>query len=447
MSQLTSQNNKSYSAFLPDDILRQVFETAAQLDFRVTVNLASLSRRIRPWIDEILYSVVILRTLRTSYAFLRTIQTPNTKPRDFFAKCVKSLLIYADIDTDSLVTLLSICRGVINLSYWPSTGNAYAALPGYNPSSRLLGTPTPWNSHVHSTATPNISSSPLSTRQATKIYVPAVTEYFFFDLHSTSHIAPRRLSVMLHDSHPLFIFRPRFEGSPFFGDVTHLSVLNRWEEWTAWAGHRMTAEALPRLTHLKFDLSVGQAPESVRPRSLSPSCSRWLETVTVADPFCPSPPESESESHSHAYAYSERKMSSSECAWASKIACVANALSDVLSRHPSLIACVLVLRFDSNPARTARLISNAVASRMASSKQRRSSSPRYSMDMQCDSDDMDVDMDSDSPPAVDPRLVFAWEKESFRYNYAHSEHEQIMWKSAESIAKAQRFMKGENPLR
>lgn len=380
--------------------------------------------------------MVVLRTLRTSCAFLRTIQTPNTKPPNFFAKCVKSLLIYADIDTDSLVTLLTICRGVVNLSYWPSTGNAYVALPGYNTSSRLLGTPTPWNSHTHSIAAPNLSSSPLSTRQVTKIHVPAVTEYFFFDLHSSSRIAPRRLSAMLHDSHPLFIFRPRFEGSSFFADVTHLSVLNRWEEWTAWAGHRMNAEALPRLTHLKFDLAVGQAPESEKPRSLSPSCSRWLETVTVTGSPCPSP------------TGSERKMSSSECAWTSKIASVANAISDVLNRNRSLIVCVLVLRFDSNPARTARLISSAAASKMTCTSER-SPSPRHTMDtVLYDSDDMDVDVQSsDTPPALDPRLVFAWEKESFRYNYAHSEHEKIMWKSAESIAKAQRYMKGENFFR
>lgn len=40
---------KSYSPFLPDDVLRQVFETAAQLDGRIAIDLAVLSRRIRPW--------------------------------------------------------------------------------------------------------------------------------------------------------------------------------------------------------------------------------------------------------------------------------------------------------------------------------------------------------------------------------------------------------------
>ncbi|PPQ86565.1 hypothetical protein CVT25_006157 [Psilocybe cyanescens] len=423
----------SYRPLLPDDILRQVFETAAQLDGRITCNLALLSRRIRPWIDEILYSEVVLKTQRTAYAFLRTIQTLNSKPPDFFANCVKSLLIYADIDTDSLVTLLAVCRGVVNLSYWPSSANAYADLPGNNKGSQLLGTPTPWNSHSHSTTAPNLSSAPLSIRQARKIHArAAVTDYFFFDLHNSSHISPRKLSVMLHDSHPLFIFRPRFEGSSFFADVTHLSVLNRWEEWTAWAGRRMSTEALPRLTHLKFDLAVGQAPESERPRSLSPSCSRWLETVT--DSSCPSP------------IRSERTISTAD-AWTNKIASVANAISGVLNRHTSLIVCILVLRFDSNPERTAKLISNAVASRMVYTRAPLLSPRESVQSVHCDQDKMDLDIESpDSPPTLDPRLVFAWEKESFRYNYAHSEQERAIWKSAEEIAQSQRYLKGGKPL-
>lgn len=413
-------------------------------------------------IDEIMYSEVILRSHRAASAFLRTLQASGPKPPDFFAKCVKTLLIYSDIDTDRLVALLAICRGVVNLSYWPSslghaTNSSVQAGHAKNGSGQLrLNTPTPWDSHTMaylSNPSPRPPRPPppplLSLHQATQIHVLAVTQKKF-DLHNISHIAPRSLSVQLHEEHPLFAFRPRFLGVPFFSCLTHLSIVNRWEEWTAWAGSRISMESLPRLTHLKFDLIVGQAPinQTDKRRSVSPSCSRWLETVTNST--CSSPTGSE-----------RTATNPAESAWTRKMTQVANALADVLNGHASLKVCVLVLRFDSNPAQTAKLISLHAAPKMLhwqspnttpSCSSSRDVMPAVSvLNMEKPENKMEVDVPppvpglvtADAPPPkFDPRLVYAWEKEVFRYNYAHSLHERMIWKSSEAVANAQRYLSG-----
>lgn len=341
----------------------------------------------------------------TAHAFLRTIHTSKTKSGDFYASHVKSLFICPDLDPIDVVTLLSTCRGLENLSYWPliHIGNSSSHSPS---SSGNWTRPDPWQRR---TPTPPLHSHRRDTRAQISNFVNSVA------LHNMEHLSPRKLSLVLSETHPIATFRPSFD-SPFYASATHLTIANGWEEWTAWAGGAISSFAIPHLTHVKLDLAVGQAP----PEDVSRSRARWLSTVTdgysSAEESCPSDEEKEALS-----------------AWTRKIARVAQSIADLLMHTPALETCILVLRFDSNPARTARQISRLVSARI--SEYHRNGFVDLSMPpAQGAADD----------PGFDARLVFAWEREPFRYSHAHSSHENAMWRSAENVVKTQRHMSGEH---
>ncbi|KDR74077.1 hypothetical protein GALMADRAFT_227772 [Galerina marginata CBS 339.88] len=336
---------------LPAGIQRQILVFAARSDRRLSLNLARVSRTIQPWIDGIIYAQVHLLYLRTVRLFLRTLnERPHarTKPMGFFELTVRSIFVCADAEPESVLAILSACRGVTDLSYYGG-----------------------------------------------------------------------RLSVHLDESHPIFIFRPNF-GIPFFAAVTHLSLVNEWDEWTSWTWSAINTETMPALVCLKFDLAVGQNPPTDGAHQ-GGSRSRWLDIVSDICPTARGSEESESED-----TFGHPLHSASRA----KMEKVASAISDVLNNHASLRICVLILRFDMNPEGTAKIIS-----RLASLKFNinRSSQPQRAL----------VD-DSETPKRTgfDPRLVFAWEKEPFRYSYADSVHEGMIWKSAEAVTKAQRYLSG-----
>lgn len=160
-------------------------------------------------VELILYSVVNLHRESASRAFLRTIETSRTKSRSFFATHVKSLCISYDVFNERTVRIISACRGVTSLTFWvaPVTVDA-----------------SPW-------------------RVSTKLPCHDVAS-------ALDHLRPVKLSVLLHGFlQPSY---PRFQLS-FFENITHLSVINTWEDWATWNGF----ELLPSLTHLSFDVQVG----------------------------------------------------------------------------------------------------------------------------------------------------------------------------------------------
>ncbi|KAJ7364664.1 hypothetical protein DFH08DRAFT_950229 [Mycena albidolilacea] len=180
------------------DILRMIFETAARADRRTALKLVLVSRLVESWISIVLYETVYLYRQRTSNKFLRTIETSATKPRAFFSTHVKSMSVLFDIPVDQLVRVTSICDGIENLTTW------------FLPAPRSGPTP------------------PLS--------------HFLFTLR------PKKLAAwhgVLRSPDPYF-------GAPFFSNITHLTVVNIWEEWTAWP-----AFSLPALTHLSLDFTFG----------------------------------------------------------------------------------------------------------------------------------------------------------------------------------------------
>ncbi|KAF7334624.1 SET domain-containing protein [Mycena venus] len=181
------------------DILRIIFEMAARADRRTALKLVLVSRLVESWVSSILYETVYLYRQRTSNKFLRTIETSITKSSAFFSTHVKSLCILFDMPVDQVVRVTSICNGIENLTTW------------FLPSPRS-----------------GPAAAPLS--------------------HSLFSLRPRKLAAwhgVLRSPDPHF-------GAPFFSNITHLTVVNIWEEWTAWP-----AFSLPSLTHLSLDFTFG----------------------------------------------------------------------------------------------------------------------------------------------------------------------------------------------
>ncbi|KAF9482877.1 hypothetical protein BDN70DRAFT_929682 [Pholiota conissans] len=408
--EMPPQSSITLPTVLPDDVLRQLLQGAARADRTTALCLALLSRSIQHWIEEIIYEEVVLSRESTAHAFLRTIQTSKSKTHDFFAFHVKSLFICPDLDPMDVVTLLSSCRGIKNLSYWPlvhTSGGSSSSSSGYSGTPLR---PDPWQRRTPSPPLYHTLGHRRETRAKISKFVTSVA------LHNIEHIAPRRVSLLLSETHPIHIFHPTFQ-TPFFASVTHLTISNRWEEWTSWAGGAITSFSMPHLTHVKLDLAVGQAP----PEDVSRSRARWLNTVTdgwsSTEESCPSDEEKEALT-----------------AWTRKINRVASTLSDILDHTQFLSVLILVLRFDSNPTRTAKQISRLLSARSNDSHM---SGTFASIDA----------LGSPEPgPGFDSRLVFAWEKEPFRYCHAHSAYEKKMWHAAETVTNSQRFMSGYNIL-
>lgn len=396
-------------------------------------------------IEEIIYEDVNLERESTARAFLRTIQSPTSfKPLGFFANNVKSLSICPELDPADIVTLLSICRGVVDLTYWPlchsasgAGSSAHRLRPGRN---AIRQDPWDWSgrrsSHSRRATSPALTSpslSPPSTsyeplghrREPTKVKLRTgnidSTKFALRTLHTLSRISPRRLSLVLHEAHPIFTFQPCFFNT-FFASVTHLSILNRWEEWSSWAGGGISSATMPHLTHLKFDLAVGEAPEE------TDSLTRWLQTVTDSPP-----PMKQYENYCGTDGEDARRI------WDLKMNRISTALSSVLNDAPFLLVCVVILRFDTNPARTAKAISR----RLVVPRGVRAIDGVFGGEFNpANMGDVNDPRQGYSSKGFDPRLVFAWEKEVFRFSHAHSIHEAKIWKSSEAVVRAQRHFSG-----
>lgn len=159
-------------------------------------------------VDWKLYSVVNLHRQSTCRAFLRTIETSPNKSQAFFATHVKSLCISLEVDNDRTVRIISACRGVTSLTFWVVPMNT----PRYQ--SRAL---------------------------------------HYELVEALAQLRPKRLSTLLHDV--LGPPNPHLP-SPFIEKITHLSIINRWEDWVKWSGF----DLFPCLTRISFELRVGPKP-------------------------------------------------------------------------------------------------------------------------------------------------------------------------------------------
>ena len=285
-------------------------------------------------------------------------RTSKTKLPSFFARHVKSLVICSDIETWLVVDILSVCRGIVNFSYW---------------------------------VTPSLRQS-LSPR-----FISIFDEGAGRRGHP-EEIAPQKMSVLLHENH-IYPLKPHFN-LVSFSRVTHLSILNSWEEWTAWT--HIFSDAMPALTHIKFDLNVQSMPSrpiNMRIQDSEPDLTKnlggWNEVLTTPASW-----------------------------WLGiKLSNVANTLSEVLENSRTLRVCILVLRFDTDPTNTAKIIAHLASGKLSGGRAFAKTS-------------------GGAASWFDSRLVFAHEREPFRYSYAHSKHETTLWKSAEAIVNSQRYITG-----
>ncbi|KAF4622492.1 hypothetical protein D9613_009080 [Agrocybe pediades] len=389
-------------SFLPDAILHYILETAVNAYPRTALSLVVVCRPIQLWMNELIYRDVLLRTERSSRAFLRLVNYSHSSRLAFLATTVKSIFFHSDIENSCILPILSACPGVESLTYWPSKP----------PPQMAHRTSRPWNAtnpYLDSNRYRGTSHFAADPRRASPVHA--------IDMRSPNFISPRRLSLVLYENHALCIFRPILN-IPFFSQVTHLSILNHWQDWTSWGGGEVTPENMPLLTHLKLDLVVGPIPRLEQ----SPSRANWLEVVTGV-----SPPSSDVEQDDGA---SGEEVTNE---WKRKMNRVAYAVGVILSNHKDLQVCVLILRSEKNPSQAASLISREVSAML-----RYPYAPVQGREATNGGNLKEV--------GFDHRLVFAWEKEPFRYSYAHAPHEELVWKSAQAVMKAQEHLSSEANL-
>lgn len=351
----TLTSTTSYSDHL--DLLRHLIDFAALADRRTALKLAVLSKTTQAWVEPIIYAEVNLRHESCGRAFLSTVRNSKIKPPSFFAQYVRSLVISSDFETQLIVEILSVCRGIVNFSYW---------------------------------ATPSYSvRQPLNQRPISMFDEGAGHN------GSLNEVAPQRMSVLLHENH-IYPLKPHFN-LVFFSRVTHLSILNNWTEWTTWT--HICSDAMPALTHIKFDLN--SRPSNMGIQTCHHSEFGITKNLDSCDEI--SPPES---------LLLEIKLSR-----------VAKTLSEVLNNTQTLCVCILVLRFDTDPSHTAKVIARLTSKNLPGTR-------------------VPAKTDVSAVNWFDSRLVFAHEREPFRYSHAHSQHEMKLWKSAETIVNSQRYVTG-----
>ncbi|KAF9003487.1 hypothetical protein BDZ89DRAFT_1080957 [Hymenopellis radicata] len=81
--------NGSVASFdFPPELERHIFEEAAFSFPGQAVKLATVSRKVRAWMEHVLYGTVVLDSVKDSALFIRTL---GEKPPTFFATHVKNL--------------------------------------------------------------------------------------------------------------------------------------------------------------------------------------------------------------------------------------------------------------------------------------------------------------------------------------------------------------------
>jgi hypothetical protein len=188
---------------LPSELERIIFEIAAFSYKATALQLVLIARRVQTWIEPIIYQTVMLG-LDSSTAgltedlFMRTL---NSRPSDFFATHVKTLLFASSFNVEIAVDVLLKCTGVVCIGFW------------INP--------------------------------------PRFRKANLRPILDNDSLRPRLLSMDLEEltlSHDACLTRPFFD-LHFFSHVTHLEVTTDegWKEESYF-------HLLPSLTHLGFDL-------------------------------------------------------------------------------------------------------------------------------------------------------------------------------------------------
>ncbi|KAJ7620818.1 hypothetical protein DFH06DRAFT_62134 [Mycena polygramma] len=99
----------------PAELEREIFETTAQRHPGEILTLLRVARRVLVSIEPLLYRVARESELRWASlnAFLKAV---DSKPADFFHKCVRHLCLEFMTRTDDAVRILEVCTGVVDLA-------------------------------------------------------------------------------------------------------------------------------------------------------------------------------------------------------------------------------------------------------------------------------------------------------------------------------------------
>ena len=272
---------------------------------------------------------------RKASNFLRTLRNPSEfKDSFFFDRAVQTLDISSDVEPECVLEILNSCRSVTSLTYWgPPPSHPFPPLKTHNiPGALVMG----GGGHLRwSRAAPGQSQWPL----------------------------PERLSISLREDR-LVPFHPHLSG-PYFLSVTHLSLGNRWENWSAWL-EDIDGSLLISLQYLKLEISGGvHGPEE--------QCSRNPKAMCVDNATGVAP---------------------------SQAGRIAGTVDNILQRCLALKVLILQMRCDATPTQSACIIARA-------------------------------------QDHFDPRVVFAWEKQPFRFLAAHDEQQLRLWRSAEVLVRGQ----------
>ncbi|KAI0058086.1 hypothetical protein BV25DRAFT_1830442 [Artomyces pyxidatus] len=125
----------------PVEIVREIFEIAAQTDLHTSCSLSLVCSASRAWTEPILYETVILESARALRAFALAIAT---KPAGFVARRVRHLGIFAPGPFPAIHRVLAACAGVTSFACGFSLPHYikqyHGAAPGLLPREQhLLG--------------------------------------------------------------------------------------------------------------------------------------------------------------------------------------------------------------------------------------------------------------------------------------------------------------------
>lgn len=224
----------------------------------------------------------------STQAFWRTISLSN-KPASFFAEYVKVLCISEEAHTAYISQILFACSGVSCVTFWTIPASHWQ---NNLISANGLGEVTRSNSNVGPRLF--LPQSPPTANHA---------KHNLFPDDCFNAIRPKRVVASFRDPR-VISSQPDFT-QPLFAFVTHLSILNAWEEWIFWDN---VAVNLPSLTHLAFDLNLART-------RLTDDSGRGTQSEEFT-----------------------RKLAST--------------VKSALHKYPPLRVCVLVHLFDRNPRST-----------------------------------------------------------------------------------------------
>ena len=233
----------TFTFSFPWDIERLIFEEAATDDIRTALQLALIARYVQSWyvdyelvhndpcaqtkhsfdrIEPIVYKIVTLNYEAKEVAFLQSLII-TTKPRFFYTRCVKTLYLAWRLkgDFDTILPILRNCQGVTNLVCW-----AQLEYPD-----------------------------------------PRVTDV-------VAALRPQKLRISLIN---LLGTRQPDLSHPFFGSITHLNLLDLYEEWITWSGIHL----LPCLSHLVLRMDGRSEPPETTVMRITTELLSQCKTLQV----------------------------------------------------------------------------------------------------------------------------------------------------------------------